>query len=101
MGEQHGSPKEHIIGNGWADEIARAARSRLVGNSCLEVSDAEGLSSARKVVRSIAECFERVAKGTFADRGALGFEPRVAFEGHDFQALHGEGVICSKCGTIA
>ncbi len=54
----------------------------------VEAAHAEVLAVARKGVKGITKRFERLAKGAFADLGALGFEPNMAFEGHEFQTWH-------------
>ncbi len=98
---KQGFPKEHIVGNSWADEIAGSAQSTLMEQNGVEVDHDEVLTASRKGVKDIIKRFERLAKSTFADLGALGFEPKMSFEGHYFQARWDKGWICNRCGTIA
>ena len=88
---KQGFLKENIVGNGWTDEIAGSARSRFMEQHGVEVVHDEVLTAARKGVKDIIKRFERLAKGTFADLGALGLQPKMSFEGHDFQVRRGKG----------
>ena len=94
-------PKNHIVGNSWADVLADEARSRLFkGDNEVNHQDVHKESGER--VKNLVATFKRLAKGRFGDLSLINGErvPEWHYECHEFCGWHGQGRICIRCGRI-